>query len=170
MSKPQRIFLSTRSVYLWSLSIVLASQALFVVPFALLHGRHSIRMHPTHLALAMLLIYAHELLHVLGFRVFGGVARDDISIRIAWRYLTPHVDLRVPVAVRRWRFAALLPGVVTGLLPVIAALALGNGPMVVVGALMIGAAGGDVALVAALRGLDPGAQVELDAVWARHPV
>ncbi len=138
-----------------------------VAPFFVHHDLHSLYMgRIARLVLLPALIYGHELLHVIGFRIGGGVARGQVSIRLSRRYLMPHVGLGGPVSVARLRFAALLPGVLLGIVPLIAGALSGNGRLLVIGALMTAAAGGDLAIVAAVRGLEPEALVELGAGWA----
>jgi Putative zincin peptidase len=167
-SNLRQVFISTRSVYLWCLVIYIVCMALFVAPFVQAHGLRAILMRPIHLGLALLLLYVHELLHLFGFRVAGGVTAGRISLRMSWRHLTPHVELRAPTSVRRTRFAALLPGLVTGVVPLIAGAIAGDGRLLFMGVLMTTAAGGDVAIVAALRGLAPATEVELGAAWSRR--
>ncbi|MDQ3586789.1 MAG: hypothetical protein M3375_00315 [Actinomycetota bacterium] len=50
-----------------------------------------------------------------------------------------------------YRKAALLPGLVTGLLPMAVGLATGLAPLTLAGAALLGAAGGDWAVVYAIR-------------------
>jgi Putative zincin peptidase len=168
-SNLRHVFISTRSVYVWCLVLYVVCTALFVAPFVKVHGMRAILMGPTHLALALLLIYVHELLHVFGFRVAGGLTAEQISIRVSWRHLMPHVEPRAPISVRRIRFAALLPGIVTGVAPMIGGAIAGDGKLMFMGVLLTAAAGGDVAIVAALRGLAPSTQVEPSAAWGRRP-
>jgi hypothetical protein len=165
MSIPHRVHVSLKSVYLWSLVIYVACAAL-VSPFVVSHGLRSLRMTALEVLTTLPLIYIHELLHLVAFRAGGGVAREDIAIGISWRYLIPHIDLRAPVEVRRCRFATVLPGIVTGLLPMLAGALLGSGKLLLVGGLMTAAAGGDVAVLMAMRGIKPGTFVEFTADWA----
>jgi hypothetical protein len=163
---PRQVFIPTRAVYVWCCVLYVVCTALFVAPFVVTHGLRAILMGPRHLGLALLLLYVHELLHLFGFRVAGGLTATQISIAMSWRHVTPHVELRAPTSVRRTRFATLLPGIVTGVAPMIAGALLGDGKLMFMGVLMTAAAGGDVAIVAALRGLAPATQVELGAAWS----
>jgi len=164
---PHRVFVSAKAVYAWSLALLIVCGVVFVAPFFARHDLRTLRMSNFERFAALpVLLYGHELLHVVGFRIARGLAGDQISIRWSRRFLLPHVALRVPVGVRRLRFAALLPGVLTGVLPLIAGALTGHGKLVVLGALMAAAAGGDLAIVVAVRGLERSTLIELGADWA----
>jgi hypothetical protein len=164
-SSPRRIFVSTKAVYGWSLALLVVCGAL-VAPFFVHHRLETLYMSPLARCVALpLLLYCHELLHVIGFRIIGGVPRGQVSIRFSHRYLIPHVALRVPVRVGRLRFASLLPGVLLGVVPLVAGALASNGKLLVIGALMTAAAGGAVAIVATLHGLESETFVELTAKW-----
>jgi hypothetical protein len=120
-------------------------------PFPLLRG--AIRF--THLwetvPLLIALVVAHELLHALGFLVFGRVERRAIRFGIQWKTITPYAHCGVPVTARVYRAAVALPGLLLGILPCIIALTFGSGWLLIWGALMTMAAGGDAAILWAVR-------------------
>jgi hypothetical protein len=62
-----------------------------------------------------------------------------------------------------YRISVVLPGVGLGILPAIIGVALGLGWLTVLGAVMTGAAGGDLAVLWAIRG------VAADATVRDHP-
>lgn len=163
---PHRVFVSAKAVYVWSLLLLVVCGALFVAPFFARHDLRCLRMGGfARVVTGPVLLYGHELLHVVGFRIAGGLARDAVAIRLSRRFLLPYVALRVPVVVRRLRFATLLPGVVTGVVPLAAGALAGHGKLVVLGALMTAAAGGDLAVLVAVRRLPPKLLVECSAEW-----
>jgi hypothetical protein len=101
----------------------------------------------------ILLIILHELFHLLGFRVFGGVP---------WRKMIIGVNLKMGIAYattdqlmtnRAIRKALLLPFWMTGILPAIIGLFIGSGLLVSLSALLIGGAAGDFAMNKELRKL-----------------
>jgi hypothetical protein len=164
-SHHHRVFVSTKAVYGWSLALLLVCGAL-VAPFFVHHPLQQLHMSRLErLVTAPALLYGHELLHLLAFRSGGGVPRGQIAIRLSPRHFLPYVELRVPVSVGRLRVAALLPGVLLGVVPLVAGALAGSGKLLVIGALMTAAAGGDVVIVAAVHGLAPGTLVELGAEW-----
>lgn len=101
----------------------------------------------------ILLIILHELFHLLGFRVFGGVP---------WRKMIVGVNLKMGIAYattdqlmtnRAIRKALLLPFWTTGILPAFIGLYIGSGLLVSLSALLIGGAAGDFAMYKELKEL-----------------
>ncbi|HJF31740.1 MAG TPA: DUF3267 domain-containing protein [Sporosarcina psychrophila] len=101
----------------------------------------------------ILLIILHELFHLLGFRVFGGVP---------WKKMIVGVNLKMGIAYattdqlmtnRAIRKALLLPFWMTGILPAVIGLSVGSGLLVSLSALLIGGAAGDFAMYKELRKL-----------------
>ena len=101
----------------------------------------------------ILLIILHELFHLLGFRVFGGVP---------WKKMIVGVNLKMGIAYattdqlmtnRAIRKALLLPFWMTGILPAIIGLYIGSGLLVSLSALLIGGAAGDFAMYKELKEL-----------------
>jgi hypothetical protein len=162
---PPRRLIATKTVYLWSLVFLLICAAL-VGPWLAHRSLAELRMSlMARLILLPALIYGHELLHLFGFCVAGGLARSQIGIRLSRRHLLLHVAPRAPVTVGRLRFAALLPGVLLGVAPLVVGLVVSSAKLVVIGAIMIAGAGGDVAIVWAVRGQPADAIADLGAEW-----
>jgi hypothetical protein len=92
----------------------------------------------------------HEGLHGLGFHL-GGAARTDVRYGIAWSTLTPYAHCQVPLSARAYRLAGALPGVVLGLIPALVGVAFEWGAWALFGLVMIGFAGGDAAMLWAIR-------------------
>ncbi|WP_404830753.1 DUF3267 domain-containing protein [Sporosarcina beigongshangi] len=99
------------------------------------------------------LIVLHELFHLLGFRLFGGVP---------WKRMIVGVNLKLGVAYattdklmtnRAIQKALMLPFWTTGIVPAIIGLATGNGLLLNLAALLIGGAAGDFAMYKELRKL-----------------
>ena len=87
---------------------------------------------------------AHELLHALGFIIFGRVKMSDLKLGIIWRYLTPYAHCRVAVSARAYRFALLLPYILLGVLPVIFSYLLSLVWLNIYGTIFCLLAGGDL--------------------------
>lgn len=101
----------------------------------------------------LLLIVLHELFHLLGFRVYGGVP---------WKKMIVGVNLKMGIAYattdqlmtnRAIRKALLLPFWMTGILPAFIGLYIGSGLLVSLSALLIGGAAGDFAMYKELKKL-----------------
>lgn len=96
-------------------------------------------------------IVAHEATHGVGYRAFGGLRPDQVKFGFMWKALMPYAHAKAPMTASAYRKAVLAPGVVTGLLPLVAGLATGFAPLTLAGAGLLGAAAGDWAVVYAIR-------------------
>ncbi|HXW01713.1 MAG TPA: DUF3267 domain-containing protein, partial [Anaerolineae bacterium] len=105
-------------------------------------------------------IMVHEWLHAVGFRLAGKVPPDSIRYGFSWKGLAPYAHCHASMKAKAYRFAVMLPGLVLGVLPAIAGLAVGVWWLVVWGALMAISAGGDVAVLLAVRHVPGEALVE----------
>ncbi len=102
------------------------------------------------LAIALAVI-AHEALHALGFRYFGGAPWKEIKMGVQWRTVTPFARALVPVSARAYRWTAALPGLALGVLPMVAGVLLDVPFASGFGVLMLAGAGGDAAIIWAMR-------------------
>ena len=98
-------------------------------------------------------IGAHEATHGVGYRAFGGLRPDQVKFGFWWKALMPYAHATAPMTASAYRKAVLLPGLVTGLLPMVAGLATGFAPLALAGGTLLGVAGGDWAVVYAIRGV-----------------
>jgi len=96
-------------------------------------------------------LVAHEATHGVGYRVFGGLRPDQVKFGVMWKALMPYAHAKAPMTAAAYRKAVLLPGLVTGVLPMLAGLATGFAPLTLAGAALLGGAGGDWAVVYAIR-------------------
>lgn len=112
---------------------------------------------------AVVLILLHELCHAVGWVYWGRLRWSDIAFGFKWRALAPYTLAMVPMSARAYRLGAMLPGVLTGLLPFAVALVLGNGMWAVLGAALISGAVGDVVVLWVMRDVPP------DALVRDHP-
>jgi hypothetical protein len=114
---------------------------------------------PWFIPIFFLLIIVHEGLHAVGFARFGRVARRDITFGVKWLTLTPYAHTGVPMPASAYRVAVLLPAVALGLVPAAIGLLAGNGILAAWGTLMLGAAGGDLAILWAIRSVPNSATI-----------
>ena len=68
-----------------------------------------------------------------------------------WKVLTPYAHCTVPMPARPYRIGAAVPGIALGIVPIAAATALGNGPLLAFGLFFLLAAGGDALILWLLR-------------------
>ena len=106
-------------------------------------------------------IVAHELLHGVAFRVFGHVPWSEIRFGVHWKLLTPYASTTTPMPASSYRIAIVLPGIVLGLLPLMAALLFGLETWFWYGAFMLGTASGDALALWVVRHL-PGDTIVAD--------
>ena len=105
-------------------------------------------------------VVVHEGLHAVAWKLAAGLPWAAIKLGFQWKTLTPYAHARVPMPARAYRIGALTPGVVLGLAPTLAALAAGDGALLLFGLLFTLAAGGDALILWLLRGVAPGRLVE----------
>lgn len=96
------------------------------------------------LLLALFSIFIHELIHAIFFAAFSKNGWRDVKIGVLWRKLTPYAHCRKPLLVFQYRIALLMPGIVLGLVPIIAGMVFGLFFTFFFGAFMLFSAGGDI--------------------------
>lgn len=111
----------------------------------------------------ILLTLWHEGFHAIGWKYWGNLRWRDLTFGIAWYALAPYCHAKAPMRADAYRFGALLPGIMTGVLPYGMALLLENGLMALAGAVMISGAVGDVYVLWVMREIAP------DALVVDHP-
>jgi hypothetical protein len=118
-------------------------------------------LEPRLLLLALLPgIVAHELIHAVTWAAAAGRPLSAIQLGIRWRYLAPYAHPREPIAARAYRIGAVMPLVVLGLVPALAALAFGAPRLMAFGLFFVFTAGGDLLALWLMRGIPPGRLVE----------
>lgn len=112
------------------------------------------------------LIVIHELTHGAGWAIFAEHGSRDIEFGFMKQYLTPYCTCLVPLTKGQYIFGALLPCVLLGVVPMIAAILLGSLPLLFLGIVMTDSAAGDMLIVwKILRYGSEGKQI----VYMDHP-
>jgi hypothetical protein len=93
----------------------------------------------------------HEGLHGLGWALFGRLPLDQIHFGFQWKTITPYAHCARPMPIKPYRLGTLLPGLVLGILPVLAAYLLADAALLWFGFLFTLAAGGDFLILWLLR-------------------
>lgn len=93
----------------------------------------------------------HEALHLLGYVVFGKAPWKALRVGILWKQLTPYAACTVPLPVRAYRRAIVLPGVALGLIPMLLGLLTRSTGLTLGGGFLLGAATGDLLILWLLR-------------------
>jgi hypothetical protein len=117
--------------------------------FGLLHG----------LAVLVAGIVGHELLHGLGWMIFGGVPRSEIHIGVKWKLLTPFAHTPARMSLRGYRWGTFLPGLLLGIVPSLLSVISGSLLLMVFGFFFTITAGGDFLILCLLRNVPGKAQV-----------
>ncbi len=102
-------------------------------------------------------IVAHEGIHALSWKILGGVSWEHIEFGV--KKMTPytHCATTLPLAAYRWGTA--LPGLILGVIPLVAAMLWGWGPLLLWGIVFTSAASGDAMVLWLLRDAPSGALV-----------
>jgi len=100
---------------------------------------------------ALLGIVLHEMLHGVTWALAG--RRPFSSIRFGFNVatLTPYAHFKDPLPANAYRLGAAMPGLALGVLPLLIAIATGNGWLAGFGMLFLVAAGGDILILWMLR-------------------
>jgi pimeloyl-ACP methyl ester carboxylesterase len=104
-------------------------------------------------------LFVHEAVHLLGYRLFGGVPLRALSLHFGGVPLAPQVRCPVTIPAGAYRRMLLLPALVLGILPAVVAIAGGWWFLLIWSMWLLVAAGGDVACLWAMRGAPAGAPV-----------
>lgn len=91
------------------------------------------------------------------------MAVTAVKIGFSWKGLAPYAHCAEPMRASAYRLSIILPGLVLGILPGTLGIVLLSWPLLLWGLLMTIAAGGDLAVLWAIRGVPASA-------WVRdHP-
>ena len=96
-------------------------------------------------------ILLHELLHGLTWTWLGKKPCNAIRYGINFKVLSPYAHCREPLNIQAYRWGALMPGLLLGIIPAALGIFSGNGAVLSFGLLFTVAAGGDVIVLWSLR-------------------
>jgi hypothetical protein len=96
-------------------------------------------------------ILLHELLHGLTWTWLGKKPFKSIRYGINWKVLSPYAHCREPLSIQAYRWGALMPGLLLGIIPALLGIVSGNGALMAFGLLFTVAAGGDAMILWSLR-------------------
>jgi hypothetical protein len=125
-----------------------------LIPYSLIWGRDTLIANFTNSAIilpALMLIVVHELIHAVSWKLAGELSFRDFKFGILWKTFSPYCHATKPMTARAYRIGAIMPGILLGLLPIIAATLIGDGFLAVLGALLTAGAVGDIYILWLLR-------------------
>lgn len=100
-------------------------------------------------------IVVHELIHGITWAMYAKTGFKSISFGVMWKMLTPYCHCSEPLKVSHYSIGALMPLIVLGILPSIAAICLKSLFWLTMGVIFIAAAAGDIMVVWRLRKENP---------------
>ncbi len=124
-------------------------------------GNVGLTFNPPLLVIAITLgIATHEIIHGLGWMVFGHKPLSAIKFGFQWKTLTPYAYLKEPIDVSAYRIGTFMPGLLLGILPYILSLLLNDGNLFWFGLVHTAGAGGDWLVLWLIRRVKRGTLVE----------
>lgn len=118
------------------------------------------------LAVFLVLIVVHELIHGATWAVFAPGRWNAVSFGFIAKYLTPYCCCNAPLKKGPYILGALMPTLLLGILPCTAAIFTGSLPLFTIGALMILGGGGDLTIILKLLCFRTSTQ---DVLYLDHP-
>lgn len=146
-----------------SVGLTIAVILLATLPYRLLWGNASLdvaakqMLHWRSLFILIGGILLHEGLHALGWKVFGRLPWAHLHFGV--KMLTPYTHCSAPLPLAAYRWGTALPGLLLGVLPLLAGLLLGEGRLLLWGTVFTAAAAGDGMVLWLVRAAPPHALV-----------
>jgi len=150
------ITVSKLEVNLYVLAITAAATAVFAGAAWMAHGDLLGVANPHLWLLFSLLlgIVLHEVLHGLGYQVWGKMGWEGMRFGVSLKGIMLYCHARRPMPLRAYRRSLLLPVLVTGLLPSVLLIWFPYLWLALYCGLMVGAGAGDLLVLTKLRGID----------------
>jgi len=105
-------------------------------------------------------VLAHELVHGVTWKVVGRLPWKDIRFGVQLKTFTPYASPTVPMRARAYRIGVMMPLMVVGLIPFVVGLIFGYSQLAVFGMIFTFVAGGDLAVLRAMRSVASSAWVQ----------
>lgn len=150
-----------------ALVVMLPILAIFIPAYVLLwpeqfsmqHIRELVQTHRSLLLISpmvMMLVFivgavVHELLHGLTWAAFCRNGLKSIRYGVYWKMLTPYCHCTEVLPLKHYALGGMMPGLVMGLLPALAGIALGHFLLFLFGLFFSMAAAGDILILWMLR-------------------
>ena len=99
------------------------------------------------IAIVVMGIVFHELIHGLFWAVFAKKGFQSVKLGILRKYLTPYCHSKEPLKVWQYILGAIMPALFLGFLPLILSIIHGSLPWLIFGVFFIAAAGGDFIMI-----------------------
>ncbi len=96
-------------------------------------------------------ILLHEAVHGVFFALFAKEGFKSVKFGVLWKYLAPYAHCKEPLRVPQYTIALLSPLVVTGLVPALYALIIGDYFLLLVAIILCAGAAGDLMIYNLIR-------------------
>ena len=163
--------ISMAKANLYSLFFALPAAIILMGVYLLLWGKQGLvdarlmiyKNFPLSVLLLIIGVLLHELLHGLTWTWLGKKPFKAIRYGIHLKLLSPYAHCQEPLNIQVYRWGALMPGLVLGIIPAALGILSGNGAIMSFGLLFTVAAGGDAVILWILR------REARDALVLDHP-
>lgn len=105
-------------------------------------------------------VLTHELVHGVTWKVVGRLRWKDIRFGMQLKTFTPYASPTMPMRARTYRMGVMMPLIVVGLIPFAVGLIFGYSQLAVFGMVFTFVAGGDLAILRAMRSVASSAWVQ----------
>jgi hypothetical protein len=103
------------------------------------------------IAVFLIGIPLHEVLHLLPWMILARVPLDDVRLGFQIKTLTPYAHVKTPIPARIYQLGTLFPGLALGILPYLWSIIAGDGLLMIFGMFFIYAAAGDFLVLWKIR-------------------
>ena len=105
-------------------------------------------------------IVFHELIHGITWVLVGRKNWSSIKFGFQAATFTAYCHIKEPMLINPYRWGAVMPGIITGFLPALIGIVIGNLAVFLIGLLFVFAAGGDLLILWLIRKVGKSALVE----------
>jgi len=104
----------------------------------------------------IILVFLHEAIHWLSFRIVGKIASEHCRLGFQWKTITPFAHCTVPMPASAYKISLILPALILGIIPSLTALAFGIPWLLIYGILFTITGGGDFIILWLIRKVNKG--------------
>lgn len=107
----------------------------------------------------LIFVFLHEAIHALTWMITGRLSPRDLRFGIDRKTLSPYCHATQAISTRAYRLGAIMPAILTGILPLFYGYTVGDAAISLLAAFMISAAVGDFYVIYLLRDISASARV-----------
>ena len=143
--------------WVWMLTLVLA-----VIPIAIfmLISPSSLNLGWQWILIMFALLLMHEGTHAVAWKLSSGLPWSSFTFGVQWKTVTPYCHSVKPMDVRAYRIGAIMPLIVTGIIPWVFGLIMDDADWAIASAVLISGAGGDLYILWSIKDLPDGVMLQ----------